>query len=78
MRPLPNIRQAVNCPAVCANGAVCVAGPLTVTATARRPGVDGSNASEVRVAYTTVQMFPLPWLRGQFTITRAVQIRERT
>ncbi len=77
MRQLPNVKSAVNCPAACAPGSACTAGPITFTAVAKDPGVDGAPASEVTVQYQTVKLFPIPGLAGQMTLKRVVQMRER-
>lgn len=73
LRTLNNVGSGVSCP-VCTPGSSCTAGPFTVQATAVA-GPDGSPASEVRVTYTTPPLFALPWLMGQMTITRRVQMR---
>jgi Flp pilus assembly protein TadG len=80
MRQLPNIKNAVNCPANCASGSACTAGPMTVTATklvaAATP--DGAaDGTQVRVRYTTVPLFPIPGLGGILTIQRTIQSRQR-
>jgi hypothetical protein len=81
MRSLPNIKTFVNCSAGCTAGATCSAGSnLDVTATrilaASSPDTS-ADATQVQVRYTTVQMFPFPGFKGQYTITRTVKMRRR-
>jgi Flp pilus assembly protein TadG len=74
MRALPNVGAATACGA-CMPGTECTAGPIQVTATLLDPGADGAPASRVTVVYQTINLFPLPWLPGQMTITRQTQMR---
>jgi Flp pilus assembly protein TadG len=41
------------------------------------PALDDINklGARVRVTYTTIQLFPLPWLAGRFTISRQTDMR---
>lgn len=56
----------------------CTAAPLTVTATEVN-GPDGANASQVVVAYQTLQLIPIPGLlASQFTFTRTAVMRLRS
>jgi len=52
----------------------CSAAPLVVTAAAAT--VAGVPGTQVTVAYTTINMFPLPWLPGVYRITRVVSMRQ--
>jgi Flp pilus assembly protein TadG len=52
----------------------CNSLPLLVTAAAIT-GVDGFPASRLTVTYRTPQLIPLPWLAGQMTVTRVVEMR---
>jgi hypothetical protein len=53
----------------------CTANPVTVTATAVT-GPDGQKATQVSVAYQSIQLIPIPGLlAGQFTWTRTIQMR---
>ncbi len=67
MRMLPNLASLPS-------SYGCAALPLTVTAT---PFTDteGKPASRVSVTYQTVQLFPLPFMMGRFTLTRTVEMR---
>ena len=64
---MPNVRSLAS----------CSASPLSVTATSVASGssADGAAASRVTVAYTTIQLIPIPWVTGQMTITRWVEMR---
>ena len=66
MNGLPNVRSLSSC-----------SGDLTVTAQSIASGSspDGSAASRVTVAYTTVQLIPIPWLAGKIQISRTVEMR---
>jgi Flp pilus assembly protein TadG len=77
MRQLPNVKAGVSCPAACAAGSACKAGPVTFTAVSVGAGADGSPASQVTVQYQTVQLITIPGLTGQMTLKRTVQMRER-
>jgi Flp pilus assembly protein TadG len=77
MRQLPNVKTSVACPASCAAGSACTAGPVTFTAVSQSAGADGSPASQVTVQYQTVQLITIPGLAGQMTLKRTVQMRER-
>ena len=50
--------------------------PVAVAAS-QVAGVDGTQASQVSVTYQTIQMFPIPGVAGQYTITRTAQMRLR-
>ena len=64
MKALPNV--GTSCPtSVVSVGTVSQ--PFT--------GADGQAATQVSVKYTSVPLFPLPGLMGQYTLTRVVQIR---
>lgn len=52
----------------------CAAAPLVVTAVSY-PDPDGTTASRVDVSYTTIQLFPLPFMSGQMTINRTAFMR---
>jgi Flp pilus assembly protein TadG len=77
MRQLPNVKAGVSCPASCAAGTACTAGPVTFTAVSMGAGADGSPASQVTVQYQTMQLITLPGFAGQMTLKRTVQMRER-
>ncbi len=64
MKALPNV------------GSACPTSVVRVS-TVSQPfiGADGQPATQVSVTYTTVPLFPLPGLMGQYTVTRVVQIR---
>jgi Flp pilus assembly protein TadG len=70
LRYLPN---ATTFDTTCANP------PLVVTVGnngAAMAGLDGQGVNaRVRVSYTTIQLFPLPWLLGQATINREADMR---
>lgn len=53
--------------------AACNLAPLVVTVTDVLPSGELQPA-RVRVAYETIQLFPLPWLAGKTTISRQVDI----
>lgn len=57
-------------------GSVSSSQPIAVVAT-QVNGVDGTLASQVAVTYQTMQMFPIPGVMGQMTITRTAQMRLR-
>jgi len=38
-------------------------------------GADGQPATQVSVTYTSVPLFPIPGLTGQYSLTRVVQLR---
>lgn len=67
MRMLPNIAGIIGTHA-------CTALPLIVTATAFTD-TEAKPASRVSVTYQTVPLFPLPFLMGQMTMTRTVEMR---
>jgi len=74
---LPELRIASNIPATLTT---CSALPVVVTAELKTgaASADGSNASEVSVAYQTPNLIPIPGLlRGQITLRRVVQMRLR-
>jgi len=56
----------------------CNALPLRVTATAVPAGPDGKPASQVSVTYQTQPLIPIPGLASQLTITRVVEMRDRS
>ena len=69
MASLPNTRSLVGSPAYSYP-------PLSVSmALGAEP--EGEQTSIVTVRYQTVPLFPLPWLRGQFEITRLARMRVR-
>ena len=58
----------------------CSALPLRVTAialdaTTTPASADGQPSSRVSVTYQTIPLFPIPGLMGQWTLTRAVEMR---
>ena len=68
LRQLPNV------------GSTCPTSVVSVSVPAQPfSGTDGDPAAQVSVTYTTVPLIPIPGLnpgpRGQWTFTRAVQIR---
>ncbi len=66
MKSLPNIGTTVTS---------CGSSPLVVTAS-QVTGVDGAEASQVSVVYTTPTLIPLPGaLPAQYTFNRVVQMR---
>jgi len=73
LRIVPNIGSTTTC-----NGS-----PVTVTAsllnsTTTPASADGQNAAQVTVAYTTLQLIPIPGLlQSQATFNRTVQMRLR-
>jgi Flp pilus assembly protein TadG len=81
LRTMPNIGNSVT---TCGGSS-----PVSVTATLAQgsacpegidtppPGIPVAQCTQVAVTYTTLQMFPLPWLTGQMTVTRIVQARVR-
>lgn len=81
LRMMPNVGAGVSCAVGCAAGSVCTAGPISVQArsldgTGGMPlGPDGAHATEVRVTYQGIQLFPLPWLMGKLDISRVAQMR---
>jgi hypothetical protein len=80
LRRLPAM-AGVACPAACPAGGECTAGPVRVRAVevTDTASADGAApATQVSVTYTTIPLFELPWLPGQWTITRTVQARQRT
>lgn len=81
MRELPNVKAAVQCPAFCARGSACTAGPVQVTATALDAAASPDGAAPgtlVRVQYQTVPLFPIPGLPQQMTIVRTARMRVRS
>jgi hypothetical protein len=48
--------------------------PLTVVAT-QYTDSNGELASQVAVTYTTIQLFPLPFMAGKMTLTRTARMR---
>lgn len=52
----------------------CGAAPLKVTAVSYTDP-DGAQASRVDVSYTTIQLFPLPFMSGQMIINRTAFMR---
>lgn len=52
----------------------CGAAPLQVTAVPYTDP-DGTQASRVDVSYTTIQLFPLPFMSGKMTIDRTAFMR---
>ncbi|MBV9498105.1 MAG: pilus assembly protein [Acidobacteriaceae bacterium] len=56
----------------------CNASPLQVTATAIASGPDGNPASKVTVTYQTIQLIPIPGLPGNLSITRVVEMSDRS
>ena len=80
------LQSLVNMPAitacVCGPGATCTEGPVKIQATqtvgaACPEGVNLAECTTVTVTYTTPQLFPIPGLAGQFTITRRAEARVR-
>ncbi len=73
LRIVPNIGSTTTC-----NGS-----PVSVTAslldsTTTPASADGQSAAQVTVAYTTLQLIPIPGLlQGQATFNRTVQMRLR-
>jgi Flp pilus assembly protein TadG len=71
LKYLPNVGSAVTS---------CGSLPVIVTATsgwANDPAYPAVayTTSTVSVTYQTIQLFPIPWLMGQMTITRTAQMR---
>ena len=64
MKALPNVGSACSDTVVSVS---TVAQPFT--------GADGQPATEVAVTYTTVPLFRVPGLMGQYSIRRVVQVR---
>ncbi len=56
----------------------CNASPLKVTATAIAAGPDGKPASQVTVTYQTIQLIPVPGVPGSLSITRVVEMSDRS
>jgi Flp pilus assembly protein TadG len=54
----------------------CNSSPLQVSA-ATVVASDGTTASLVTVAYSSIQLIPLPWMTGKLTITRTAEMRAR-
>jgi Flp pilus assembly protein TadG len=52
----------------------CTAAPLTVNVT-RQAGPDGSPSARVTVAYQLIPLFMIPGLGGQWSVTRAAEMR---
>jgi len=73
--------EAAYLPGVAASCTGAAAGTMSVTATlggtqtCPPPSGTAFCDSIVTVTYTTVQLFPLPFLPGQFTINRTAQMR---
>ena len=64
MKALPNV------------GAACPTSVISVSAVSQPfTGADGQPATQVSVTYTTVPLFRVPGLMGQYSLTRTVQIR---
>lgn len=63
---MPNVSSFIN--------GSCDSLPLIVRADPVT-GPDGHGASRVYVTYQTVQLFPLPWLMGQMTLTQVSEVR---
>jgi Flp pilus assembly protein TadG len=55
----------------------CNASPLQVTATATS-GPDGNPASKLTVTYQTIQLIPIPGVPGNLSITRVVEMSDRS
>jgi len=82
LQTMPNIRGEGSC--TCGSGSCTVNGTtgevvLTVIAQAVT-GVDSiagaaTSASQVSVTYTTIPLFPLPFMPGQMILTRTAQMR---
>ena len=58
--------------------ASCDASPLQVTAVAIPAGPDGNAASKVTVTYQTIQLIPIPGVPGSLSITRVVEMSNRS
>lgn len=66
MRRLPNVGSSVTS---------CSALPVQVTIHQPAAQADGSYTARVTVAYRTIPLFPLPWMTGQLTMRRSVEMR---
>jgi hypothetical protein len=66
LRKLPNVGASVT---------GCSATPVQVSVQQPALQADGSYMTRVSVTYRTVPLFPLPWMAGQMTITRNVEMR---
>lgn len=64
---LPNVGST--CPTSVVNVSVT---PVTATST---NGPDGQVAAVVSITYSTIQLFPLPFLTGQWTFTRTAEAK---
>jgi hypothetical protein len=83
LRAMPNVGASL--PAATCSGDTCTSGPIQVRARSlsgascadydSTPGVPAVQCSEVAVRYQSVQLFPLPWITGQLTLTRIAQAR---
>jgi Flp pilus assembly protein TadG len=65
LRALPNVGDNVN---------ACGELPVVVTAQSVT-GPDGAPAARVSVTYESLQLFPIPGLRGKLTVTRISEAR---
>lgn len=74
LKGLSNANSLTGC--ATSAGSVSASQPIAVVAT-QVNGVDGTLASQVAVTYQTMQMFPIPGVMGQMTITRTAQMRLR-
>ena len=78
LKTLPNV-GTVTCTCI---GSTCTAGTYVSVSSSYLSGVsgvpagvDGDPAVEVSITYQTIPMIPLPFLRGNYTFTRRVQMR---
>jgi len=72
MNALPNISSSTTCST---SLGVTNANPLAVVVVLDTSGPDGNaNVIEVTVQYLSLQLFPIPGLMGQMTMTRTVYV----
>lgn len=75
LKSLPNIGPGF--------AGTCNASPLVVTITNNHPALDDAAdgttgddyGARVRVTYTSIQLFPLPWMMGRMTLSRQADVR---